>query len=162
MPSVEEELNELALTAANSLVAAMGTELWPTVGSLVRRMLTRRGQRRAELTEALDRLAVAGAMPAEPGPADSPGAGGGAEGPGGDCTGFDTVQAVRFWADALAELVWEDGTLRPALAALAGLARPAQGPEAVHQQNTAHGFGRVYANQYGAQHFYSSERQEPK
>jgi hypothetical protein len=149
MPPVEDDLNELAVTAANTLVAAMGTELWPTVGSLVRRMLTRRGRRRAELTVALDRLAVAGALPAEP--SDPP-----------DSLGFEKPEAVRYWAEALAELVQEDSTLRPALAALAGLARPAPGPVEVHQQNTAHGFGRVYANQYGSQHFHARERQEPK
>lgn len=149
MARVDEELTELATAAANSMVAAMGTELWPSVSGLIRRLLIRRPRQRAELTVALDQLSAEGAVAVE-------NDGGGALSPA------DRAETVRFWADALEQLVRQDAALRPALAALAGLTLPIPAPGAPRQQNSAHGFGRVYANQFGAQIIDETEQQGPK
>ncbi|MEY9861100.1 hypothetical protein ABH935_006740 [Catenulispora sp. GAS73] len=153
MPAVREDLTELAASGAKSLVAAIGTDLWPMVRDLVRKVLIRRTRRRVELAQALDHMAaVAAAGQESTDTQDSAGKAAHSE-------------LVRFWAEALREIASQDPALRPALAALAGLTlpRPAPGGTAVvHQQNTARGSGRLYANQCGSQHIHVREPQDLK
>lgn len=154
MAGFQEELSDLAATGANSLVAAIGTDLWPTVRGVVHQVLIRRARRRPELAEALDHLAgtaVATAPDRESGQAPA------------RADGAARSEAVRFWTEALHEIVDQDPVLRPALAALAGLtlAHPAPpGPAAAHQENTAYDSGHVYASQYGSQHIHVHEPED--
>ena len=153
MPDYREELTDLAAAGAKSLVASIGTDLWPTVRGLVHRILIRRTRRRTELAEALDHLAATAA--GDPESVDPPAFADKAK----------QSEAVRFWTDTLAEIVSQDPALRPALAALAGLTLPRPAPSAptsVNQTNTAHGSGHVYANQCGSQHIHVREPEDSR
>lgn len=154
MTGFQEELGDLAATGANSMVAAIGTDLWPTVRGVVRMVLIRHTRRRAELSEALDHL---------PGTATDPTPDPESEQP--PVPGDETAraEAVRFWTEALQEVVNQDPALRPALAALAGLTLPRTAPAApttAYQENTAHDSGHVYATQHGSQHIHVPEPQD--
>lgn len=130
MTTANDELTELAATAATSMVSAMGTDLWPAIKRSVLRLLSRRFTRRADLEVALDQHAAAETALVD-----------------------DVARAriVRFWAESLEELVRQDLALLPELADLATVCAAARNG---YQRNTARGSGTLYANQYGAQHIY--------
>ena len=151
MPAVQEELTDLATSGAKSLISAIGTDLWPMVRDLVHRVLIRRSRRRTELAESLDRMATVTTADSEPTDTSD------------STDGATCSEEVRFWAEALEEIVSQDPALRPALAALAGLTLPRPGSavaSVLRQKNTARGSGHVYANQFGSQHIHVREPQD--
>jgi|SRR6185312_15021320 hypothetical protein len=120
-----EELTELAATAANTLVSAIGTDLWQGAKSAMAALLPRSGGRRRELAKALDRLPEAR-------------------------TAQDSARQRDFWTEAIGQLLSRDPGMAEQVAALAGLAGPAAPGHAV-QVNSASGSGQVYAVQHGPQ-----------
>jgi len=122
-----EELAELAATAANSLVSAIGTDLWQGVKSLMAAILARSRHRRRELTVALDGLPQSSAANA-------------------------SELELGFWTEAIGQLLRYDPTAAAQVAALAALRGQAT-PGTTVQVNSAIGSGSVFAVQHGPQHF---------
>jgi len=129
---MDEELTELASTAATALVSAMGTDLWQGARSLMRGILPRGGRRRRELTAALDAPA-----PAAAGDAD----------------------LVDFWTAALAQLLDQDPTIAQKMRSLTQLREQVR-PGSPIQVNSATHSGEVFAVQQGHQHIVSAARSD--
>ncbi|MFI9273668.1 hypothetical protein ACIGXM_23565 [Kitasatospora sp. NPDC052896] len=136
---MNEELAELATSAATALVSAMGTDLWQEAKRLMSGILVHGGRRRRrELTAALDRLSTAG-------PAHLTGC------------GRDAAGLVRFWSDALAQLLEQHPDFAEHARALASLPIQEQ-PGKQIQLNSATNSGEVYAVQNGTQHIVAAAK----
>ena len=129
---MNEQLAELATSAATALVSAMGTDLWQEAKRLMSGVLAHGGHRRGELAAALDRPPQAAAAH----DADR---------------GGDAADLVHFWSDALARLLEENPALAQHARALASL-QIQERPGTLLQLNSASNSGQVFAVQHGTQH----------
>lgn len=129
---MDEQLTELATSAANALVSAMGTDLWLEAKRLMRAILAHSGRRRTELTAALD-------QPQPPPATHQPG------------HAANPADLVRFWSEALAQLLEQNPALAQHARALASI-RPLEQPGTLLQLNSATNSGEVFAVQHGTQH----------
>jgi hypothetical protein len=130
---MNEELAELAASGATALVSAMGTDLWQEAKRLMGGVLAQvRGSRRNELSAALTRQSTA-------------------------ARGAVDAGAVRYWTDALSQLLDRNPDLAQDVMALASLRIPER-PEIVIQVNSATNSGEVFAVQNGTQHFASGPK----
>ncbi|MEV0484074.1 hypothetical protein AB0I69_26120 [Streptomyces sp. NPDC050508] len=130
---MNEELAELAASGATALVSAMGTDLWQEAKRLMGGVLAQvRGSRRNELSAALTRQSTA-------------------------ARGAVDAGAVRYWTDALSQLLDRNPDLAQNVMALASLRIPER-PDIVIQVNSATNSGEVFAVQNGTQHFASGPK----
>ena len=130
---MNEELAELAASGATALASAMGTDLWQEAKRLMSGVLAQvRGSRRNELSAALNRQSTA-------------------------ARGAVDAGAVRYWTDALSQLLDRNPDLAQDVAALASLRTP-QRPDIAIQVNSATDSGEVFAVQHGNQHFSSGPK----
>jgi hypothetical protein len=130
---MNEELAELAAGGATALVSAMGTDLWQEAKRLMGGVLTQvRGSRRTELSVALNRQSTA-------------------------ARGAVDAGAVRYWTEALSQLLDRNPDLAQDVMALASLRIPER-PGAVIQVNSATDSGEVFAVQHGTQQFASGPK----
>ncbi len=130
---MNEELAELAASGATALVSAMGTDLWQEAKRLMGAVLAQvRGSRRNELSAALTRQSTAARGAVDSG-------------------------AVRYWTDALTQLLDRNPDLAQDVMALASLRIPER-PDIVIQVNSATNSGEVFAVQNGTQHFASGPK----
>ncbi|WP_031525372.1 hypothetical protein [Streptomyces sp. NRRL F-5123] len=127
---MNEELAEIAVSGAATLVAAMGTDLWHEAKRLMSDILARaRSSRRNELSAALDQPSTAH-------------------------RGAVDGAAVGYWAEALSQLLDRNPALAGDVMALAALRTPER-PDVQIQVNSATHSGEVFAVQHGSQHFAS-------
>ncbi|MFG2967860.1 MULTISPECIES: hypothetical protein [unclassified Streptomyces] len=125
---MNEELAELAASGATALVTAVGTDLWQEAKRLMSGILARaRGGRRDELSGALDRQSTAARGAVDSG-------------------------SVRYWTEALSQLLDRNPEFAPDVRALAALGSRDR-PDIAIQVNSATDSGEVFAVQHGNQYF---------